>query len=65
VISGASSGIGRASFEMLAREGATKSFGTARRAEKLEEALKAVEDAGGEGTIRSRRPRGRGDRRLR
>ena len=49
VISGASSGIGRASFEMLAREGA-KVVGTARREEKLQEALDAVEAAGGEGS---------------
>src|SRR6201985_2005328 len=48
VVSGASSGIGRASFEMLAREGA-KVVGTARRAEKLNEALEAVAAAGGEG----------------
>ena len=50
VISGASSGIGRASFEMLAREGA-KVVGTARREEKLQEALHAVEAAGGEGIV--------------
>ena len=37
VVSGASSGIGRASFEMLGREGA-KVVGTARREEKLNEA---------------------------
>jgi NAD(P)-dependent dehydrogenase (short-subunit alcohol dehydrogenase family) len=50
VISGASSGIGRASFELLGREGA-KVVGTARREEKLNEALAAVEAAGGEGTV--------------
>jgi NAD(P)-dependent dehydrogenase (short-subunit alcohol dehydrogenase family) len=50
VISGASSGIGRASFEMLGREGA-KVVGTARRGEKLNEALEAVRAAGGEGMV--------------
>jgi NAD(P)-dependent dehydrogenase (short-subunit alcohol dehydrogenase family) len=50
VISGASSGIGRASFELFGREGA-KVVGTARREEKLREALDAVEGAGGEGII--------------
>jgi NAD(P)-dependent dehydrogenase (short-subunit alcohol dehydrogenase family) len=50
VITGASSGIGRASFELFGREGA-KVVGTARREEKLKEALDAVEAAGGEGTV--------------
>ena len=50
VVSGASSGIGRATFELLGREGA-KVVGTARREEKLSEALEAVEAAGGEGMV--------------
>jgi NAD(P)-dependent dehydrogenase (short-subunit alcohol dehydrogenase family) len=50
VISGASSGIGRATFELFGREGA-KVVGTARREEKLREALETVEAAGGEGTV--------------
>lgn len=50
VISGASSGIGRATFELLGREGA-KVVGTARREDKLNEALGAVEEAGGEGIV--------------
>jgi NAD(P)-dependent dehydrogenase (short-subunit alcohol dehydrogenase family) len=50
VVSGASSGIGRASFEMLGREGA-KVVGTARREEKLNEALETVQAAGGEGMV--------------
>jgi NAD(P)-dependent dehydrogenase (short-subunit alcohol dehydrogenase family) len=50
VITGASSGIGRASYELMGREGA-KVVGTARREEKLREALDAVEAGGGEGTI--------------
>jgi NAD(P)-dependent dehydrogenase (short-subunit alcohol dehydrogenase family) len=50
VISGASSGIGRAAFELFGREGA-KVVGTARREEKLREALDAVEAAGGEGVV--------------
>jgi meso-butanediol dehydrogenase / (S,S)-butanediol dehydrogenase / diacetyl reductase len=50
VVSGASSGIGRATFELLGREGA-KVVGTARREELLREALEEVERHGGEGTI--------------
>ena len=50
VVSGASSGVGRASFELLGREGA-KVVGTARREELLNEALGAVEAAGGEGIV--------------
>jgi NAD(P)-dependent dehydrogenase (short-subunit alcohol dehydrogenase family) len=50
VITGASSGIGRATMERFGREGA-KVVGTARREEKLREALDAVEAAGGEGII--------------
>lgn len=50
VITGASSGIGRASFELFGREGA-KVVGTARREEKLREALDAVTAAGGEGIV--------------
>jgi NAD(P)-dependent dehydrogenase (short-subunit alcohol dehydrogenase family) len=50
VVSGASSGIGRASFELLGREGA-KVVGTARREENLKEALGVVEAAGGEGIV--------------
>jgi len=50
VVSGASSGIGRAAFELLGREGA-KVVGTARRQEQLDEALKVVTDGGGEGIV--------------
>jgi NAD(P)-dependent dehydrogenase (short-subunit alcohol dehydrogenase family) len=50
VITGASSGIGRATMELFGREGA-KVVGTARREEKLREALDAVEAAGGEGIV--------------
>jgi NAD(P)-dependent dehydrogenase (short-subunit alcohol dehydrogenase family) len=50
VVSGASSGIGRATFELLGREGA-KVVGTARREELLNEALGAVQEAGGEGIV--------------
>ncbi len=50
VISGASSGIGRATFELLGREGA-KVVGTARTESKLQEALDAVKGDGGEGII--------------
>jgi NAD(P)-dependent dehydrogenase (short-subunit alcohol dehydrogenase family) len=47
VISGASSGIGRATMELFGREGATV-VGTARREDKLNEALEA---AGGKGMV--------------
>lgn len=50
VVSGASSGIGRATFELFGREGA-KVVATARREEKLQEGLDAVKAAGGEGII--------------
>jgi NAD(P)-dependent dehydrogenase (short-subunit alcohol dehydrogenase family) len=50
VITGASSGIGRATFELFGREGA-KVVGAARREEKLREALDSVGAAGGEGII--------------
>ena len=50
VVSGASSGIGRATFELLGREGA-KVVGTARTESKLREALDAIEADGGEGII--------------
>lgn len=50
VITGASSGIGRASFELFGREGA-KVVGTARSEGKLQAALDAVESGGGEGIV--------------
>jgi NAD(P)-dependent dehydrogenase (short-subunit alcohol dehydrogenase family) len=50
VISGASSGIGRATFELFGREGA-KVVATARREEKLQEGLDAVKAGGGEGIV--------------
>jgi NAD(P)-dependent dehydrogenase (short-subunit alcohol dehydrogenase family) len=50
VISGASSGIGRAAFELFGREGA-KVVGTARREERLKEGLENVERHGGEGIV--------------
>ena len=50
VISGASSGIGRATFELFGREGA-KVVGTARSEGKLQEALDAIKAGGGEGII--------------
>jgi NAD(P)-dependent dehydrogenase (short-subunit alcohol dehydrogenase family) len=50
VITGASSGIGRATMEIFGREGA-KVVGTARTESKLQEGLDAVHAAGGEGMI--------------
>jgi NAD(P)-dependent dehydrogenase (short-subunit alcohol dehydrogenase family) len=50
VITGASSGIGRATMELAGREGA-KVVGTARTESKLQEALDSVKAAGGEGII--------------
>jgi len=50
VISGASSGIGRAAFELFGREGA-KVVGTARREERLKEGLENVQRHGGEGIV--------------
>jgi NAD(P)-dependent dehydrogenase (short-subunit alcohol dehydrogenase family) len=50
VITGASSGIGRATMELFGREGA-KVVGTARTEAKLQEGLDAVKAAGGEGII--------------
>jgi meso-butanediol dehydrogenase/(S,S)-butanediol dehydrogenase/diacetyl reductase len=47
VITGASTGIGRAAFEMFAAAGA-KVVGAARTQSNLDEAVKAVEDIGGE-----------------
>jgi meso-butanediol dehydrogenase / (S,S)-butanediol dehydrogenase / diacetyl reductase len=50
VVSGASSGIGRAAFELFGREGA-KVVGTARREERLQEGLEEVKRHGGEGMV--------------
>jgi NAD(P)-dependent dehydrogenase (short-subunit alcohol dehydrogenase family) len=50
VITGASSGIGRATMELFGREGA-KVVGTARTESKLQEGLDAVAAAGGEGIV--------------
>jgi NAD(P)-dependent dehydrogenase (short-subunit alcohol dehydrogenase family) len=50
VITGASTGIGRATFELFAREGA-KVVGAARTKSTLEEVLAAVESAGGTGMM--------------
>jgi len=50
VITGASSGIGRASFELFGREGA-KVVATARTESKLQETLDTVKGAGGEAII--------------
>jgi NAD(P)-dependent dehydrogenase (short-subunit alcohol dehydrogenase family) len=50
IVTGASSGIGRACFELLAANGATV-VGTSRTRSKLEEALAAIETAGGTGAI--------------
>jgi NAD(P)-dependent dehydrogenase (short-subunit alcohol dehydrogenase family) len=50
IITGASSGIGRETFELFGREGA-KVVGTARREDALKEGLAAVEATGGEGIV--------------
>jgi NAD(P)-dependent dehydrogenase (short-subunit alcohol dehydrogenase family) len=50
IISGASSGIGRATMELFGREGA-KVVGTARRESLLQEGLASVQAAGGEGIV--------------
>jgi NAD(P)-dependent dehydrogenase (short-subunit alcohol dehydrogenase family) len=50
IITGASSGIGRAAMEALGREGA-KVVGTARREAELQAGLDVVTDSGGEGMI--------------
>jgi NAD(P)-dependent dehydrogenase (short-subunit alcohol dehydrogenase family) len=50
IITGASSGIGRATFDRFAREGATV-VGAARRPALLDEALAAAESAGGRGAV--------------
>jgi NAD(P)-dependent dehydrogenase (short-subunit alcohol dehydrogenase family) len=50
IITGASSGIGRETFELFGREGA-KVVGTARREDALKEGLAAVEATGGEGLV--------------
>ncbi len=50
IITGASSGIGRATMEIAGREGA-KVVGTARTESKLQEGLDAVKSAGGDGII--------------
>jgi len=50
MITGASSGIGRATMEIAGREGA-KVVGTARTESRLQEALDSVKNAGGEGII--------------
>src|SRR3954471_20553108 len=50
VITGASSGIGRATMEIAGREGA-KVVGTARTESRLQEGLDSVKSAGGDGII--------------
>lgn len=50
LITGASSGIGRAAMEIFGREGA-RVVGTARTESKLQEALERVQSAGGEGMV--------------
>ncbi len=50
VITGASSGIGRATMELFGREGA-KVVGTARTESKLNEGLGAIKSAGGDGIV--------------
>lgn len=52
VVTGASSGIGRATFALLAREGA-KVVGCARTQSTLDTALSAVQSAGGDGLVLS------------
>ena len=50
IVTGASTGIGRATFELFAREGAIV-VGAARTQSKLDEALAAVEQQGGKGLV--------------
>jgi NAD(P)-dependent dehydrogenase (short-subunit alcohol dehydrogenase family) len=50
IVTGAGSGIGKACFELLAREGA-KVVGVSRTRSKLDEALAAVRKAGGDGLV--------------
>ncbi len=50
IVTGASTGIGRATFELFAREGALV-VGAARTQSKLDEALAAVEQQGGKGLV--------------
>jgi NAD(P)-dependent dehydrogenase (short-subunit alcohol dehydrogenase family) len=50
IVTGASTGIGRATFELFAREGA-QVVGAARTQSKLDEALAAVEQQGGKGVV--------------
>ncbi|MCD9197699.1 SDR family NAD(P)-dependent oxidoreductase [Aeromicrobium wangtongii] len=50
IVTGASTGIGRATFELFAREGATV-VGCARTQSKLDEAMAAVEASGGKGMV--------------
>ena len=50
IVTGASTGIGRATFEMFGRAGA-KVVGAARTQSKLDEALRAVREQGGEGIV--------------
>ena len=52
IITGASSGIGRACMVMFAKEGATV-FGLARTQANLDETLRQVEQAGGKGFVYS------------
>ncbi|MDP9459055.1 MAG: glucose 1-dehydrogenase [Actinomycetota bacterium] len=50
IVTGASTGIGRAMFELFAREGALV-VGASRTQSKLDEALAAVEEQGGKGAV--------------